>query len=262
MLILDRQTRPAGIRRLITSLARSEAEIYEAQRLRYKVFAEEMGASLPSASEGIDRDIFDPYCDHLLVRENQESRVVGTYRILSPHQAQKIGGYYSQTEFDLTRLLHLSDRMVEVGRSCVHWDYRDGAAITQLWGGLAEYILKNGYEYLIGCASISMADGGHTAASIYRKLHRIYGAPVEYHVFPRCPLPLDALNQHLDAPIPPLLKGYLRLGAYICGEPSWDPDFNTADLLVLLPVSRLSSRYAKHFLKACPGRLAGAEGNS
>lgn len=252
MLILDRQTRPAGQRRLTTSLAHSEAEILEAQRLRYKVFAEEMGANLPSASEGIDRDIFDKYCDHLLVRENDGGKVVGTYRILPPHQAEKIGGYYSQTEFDLTRLLHLSDRTVEVGRSCVHWDNRDGATITHLWSGLAQYILKNGYEYLIGCASISMADGGHTAASIYRKLHRIYGAPVEYTVFPRCPLPLHALNQYLDAPVPPLLKGYLRLGAYICGEPAWDPDFNTADLFILLPMSRLSERYAKHFLKAMP----------
>lgn len=249
MLELDRQTQPAAQRRLITSLAHSEAEILEAQRLRYKVFAEEMGANLPSAGEGIDRDIFDKYCEHLLVRESDGNKVVGTYRILPPHQAEKIGGYYSQTEFDLTRLLHLSDRTVEVGRSCVHWDYRDGATITHLWSGLAQYILKNGYEYLIGCASISMADGGHTAASIYRKLHRIYGAPVEYTVFPRCPLPLRALNQYLDAPVPPLLKGYLRLGAYICGEPAWDPDFNTADLLILLPMSRLNDRYAKHFLK-------------
>jgi putative hemolysin len=95
-----------------------------------------------------------------------------------------------------------------------------------------------------------MADGGHVAASIYHKLHRLYAAPTEYSVFPRCPLPLHALNQNLDAPVPPLLKGYLRLGAYICGEPAWDPEFNTADLFILLPMSRLSSRYAKHFLKA------------
>ncbi|MGC2165932.1 MAG: GNAT family N-acyltransferase [Gallionella sp.] len=250
MLDLDRQKLPAQQRSLITSIARGDAELLEAQRLRYKVFAEEMGANLASADEGIDRDMYDQYCEHLLVREATENKVVGTYRILSPAQAELAGGYYSQTEFDLTRLLHLSDRMVELGRSCVHWDYRDGATITQLWGGLAKYMLQNQYEYLIGCASISMADGGHSAASIYRKLHRLYAAPVEYTVFPRCPLPLHALNQQLDAPIPPLLKGYLRLGAYICGEPAWDPEFNTADLLILLPMSRMSSRYAKHFLKA------------
>lgn len=257
MLELNRQIQPVVQRRLITSLAHSEAEVLEAQRLRFKVFAEEMGASLPSAKEGIDRDIFDKYCEHLLVRDGNENKVVGTYRILSPDQAEKIGGYYAQTEFDLTRLLHLGDRMVEVGRACVHWDYRDGAAITQLWGGLAQYMQQNGHEYLMGCASICMADGGHVAASLYRKLHRVYAAPVEYSVFPRCPLPLHALNQYLDAPVPPLLKGYLRLGAYICGEPAWDPEFNTADLLILLPLSRMSSRYVKHFLKgATEGLLA------
>jgi putative hemolysin len=250
MLNLNQQTQPVSQRHLVTAIARTEAEKIEAQRLRYKIFAEEMGANLPSANEGIDRDIFDSYCEHLLVRESSENKVIGTYRILSPVQAEKIGGYYSETEFDLTRLLHLGDRMVEVGRSCVHRDYRDGATITQLWGGLAQYMQQHGHDYLIGCASISMADGGHVAASIYRKLHRLYAAPVEYSVFPRCPLPLNALNQYLDAPIPPLLKGYLRLGAYICGEPAWDPEFNTADLFILLPMSRISSRYAKHFLKS------------
>ncbi|MGA8864906.1 MAG: GNAT family N-acyltransferase [Gallionella sp.] len=250
MLELDRQPQPSSQRHLITAFARNDKDVIEAQRLRYKVFAEEMGATLPSANEEIDRDIFDNYCEHLLVRESNENKVIGTYRILSPDQAEKIGGYYAETEFDLTRLLHLGDRMVEVGRSCVHRDFRDGATITQLWGGLAQYMLQHGHEYLIGCASISMADGGHVAASIYRKLHRLHAAPVEYSVFPRCPLPLQALNQNLEAPIPPLLKGYLRLGAYICGEPAWDPEFNTADLFILLPMSRLSSRYAKHFLKS------------
>jgi putative hemolysin len=246
---LKLQTQTAVKHRLITSLAHNDDEVREAQRLRYKIFAEEMGASLPSAAEGIDRDIYDKYCEHLLVRESGDNRVVGTYRILSPDQAQKIGGYYAQTEFDMTRLLHLRERMVEIGRACVHRDYRDGATITQLWGGIAQYMQHNRQEYLIGCASISIADGGHVAASLYRKLHRIYGAPIEYSVFPRNPLPLDALNPYLDAPIPPLLKGYLRLGAWICGEPAWDPEFNTADLLILLPMSRMSSRYANHFLK-------------
>jgi len=254
MLELNRQIQPAVKHRPTASMARNELEILEAQRLRYKVFGEEMGANLPGAKEGVDRDIFDKYCEHLLVRESDANRVVGTYRILSPDQAKKIGGYCVQTKFDLTRLLHLGDRMVEVGRSCVHWDYRDGATITQLWGGLAQYMQRGGHEYIIGCASIGIADGGHVAASIYRKLHRIYSAPVEYSVFPRNPLPLHALNPYLDAPIPPLIKGYLRLGAYICGEPAWDAEFNTADLLILLPMSRMSERYAKYFHETPSGK--------
>ncbi len=245
--LLEQQHLPHS--RLTIGMARTVTEIEEAQRLRYKVFAEEMGASLASAHEGIDRDIFDSYCEHLLVRDNVDNKVIGTYRILPPGCARAIGSYYSETEFDLTRLAHLRDRMVEVGRSCVHMNYRDGATITRLWGGLAEYMCKHNHEYLIGCASIGMKDGGHYAASVYNKLHKQYAAPAEYRVFPRCRLPLEALDQTLDVSIPPLIKGYLRLGAYIGGEPAWDPDFNTADLFIMLPMSRLSAKYAKHFIR-------------
>jgi putative hemolysin len=94
-----------------------------------------------------------------------------------------------------------------------------------------------------------MSDGGHYAASVYHKVHKLHAAPAEYRVFPRCPLPLDALNQTLDVSIPPLIKGYLRLGAYVGGEPAWDPDFNTADLFILLPMSRLNKKYARHFIR-------------
>ena len=208
-----------------------------------------MGANLPGAELGLDIDRFDEFCDHLLVRDHGNSKVVGTYRILPPEQARAAGGYYSETEFDLSRLAHLRERMVEVGRSCVHPDYRDGATITQLWSGLADYIGKHNHEYLIGCASISMADGGHYAASVYHKIHKLHAAPAEYTVYPHCRLPLEALNRNLEAAIPPLIKGYLRLGAYIAGEPAWDPDFNCADLFILLPVARLNARYAKHFMR-------------
>ena len=235
-------------RALYYSFARSPAEVAEAQRLRYKVFAEEMGAHLPG-HDGLDRDGFDAFCEHLLVRDAATGKVVGTYRILDPHMADEAGGYYSAGEFDLTRLLHLAPSMVEVGRSCVHPDYRDGATIGLLWAGLAKFMQWNGYEYLIGCASIGMVDGGHLAASLYARLREEHLAPAEYRVFPRCPLPIDALRQDLEASCPPLLKGYLRLGAQICGEPHWDPDFNTADLLVMLSMSNMSQRYAGHFLK-------------
>ncbi|MBI3901664.1 MAG: GNAT family N-acetyltransferase [Nitrosomonadales bacterium] len=235
--------------RLTLSTARTKSEVEEAQRLRYKVFAEEMGARLPGAYDEIDSDIFDRYCEHLLVRDNGNNKVIGTYRILSPERAADIGCYYSENEFDLTRLMHLRDRMVEVGRSCVHRDHRDGATIARLWSGLADYMKKHKHEYLIGCASISMGDGGHYAASVYNKVHKLHAAPAEYRVFPRCPLPLEALDGTLNVSIPPLIKGYLRLGAYVAGEPAWDPDFNTADLFILLPMSRLNAKYAKHFMR-------------
>ena len=235
--------------KLTVSMAKTGAEVEEAQRVRYQVFAEEMGVNLPSANEGLDRDRFDKYCEHLLVRNLQNNQVVGTYRILSPEQAVFAGSYYSETEFDLSNLVGLRDKLVEVGRSCVHQNHRDGATITQLWSGLADYIAKNNYEYLIGCASISMADGGHYAASVYNKIHKLHAAPDEYLVTPHNRLPLESLNQNMEVIIPPLLKGYLRLGAYICSEPAWDVDFNCADVFIILPVERLAARYAKHFLK-------------
>ena len=223
-----------------------QSEILDAQRLRYRVFAGEMGANLPSRTPGVDHDIYDPYCQHLVVRDTQTSEIVGTYRILTPENARQVG-YYSENEFDLTRLQLLRPRLVEIGRSCVHPDYRNGATIALLWSGLARYMLENQYGYLIGCASISMADGGHGAAALYDQLHD-YLSPIEYRVFPRCPLPLSALRNEQRTAVPPLLKGYLRAGAFICGEPAWDPDFNTADLPILMPMDRIADRYAKHFV--------------
>jgi putative hemolysin len=249
LLDLIKQQERESQRRLSHSLARTQNELEAAQRIRFKVFAEEMGAKLPSAHLGLDIDRFDQFCDHLLVRDHGNEKVVGTYRILPPEQAVKAGGYYSETEFDISRLAHLRDRMVEVGRSCVHEDYRDGATITQLWSGLADYVTKNNHEYLIGCASISMGDGGHYAASVFNKIHKLHAAPAEYRVFPHCRLPLESLNQNLEVIIPPLIKGYLRLGAYIAGEPAWDPDFNCADVFILMPVSRMNARYTKHFMR-------------
>ena len=250
MMMLNQQTQTAihSSPKFFYCFAQTKADIEEAQRLRYRVFAEEMGARLSTRKSGVDEDIYDPYCDHLLVRDGITNEVVGTYRILSPEKARKIGGYYSQSEFDLTRLEHLSGRMVEVGRSCVHPDYRSGAVIALLWAGLADYMEHGGYGYLIGCASISMADGGHSAASLFNRIQVDNMSPVEWRVFPRCPLPLENLRCDLNPTMPPLIKGYLRLGAYVCGDPAWDPDFNTADLLVLLPMANLNHRHARHFL--------------
>ena len=238
-----RSHRPA----LSVGFARTAGDILEAQRLRHRIFAGEMGARLSSRTPGVDHDLYDPYCEHLVVRDAHSGEIVGTYRILPPENARQVG-YYSENEFDLTRLHHLRPRLVEVGRSCVHPDYRTGATITLLWAGLAQYMREGGYDYLTGCASISMADGGHAAASLYTRLAETHLGPAEYRVFPRCPLPLTALRRDLPADVPPLIKGYLRAGAWICGEPAWDPDFNTADLPILLSMSRVADRYARHYL--------------
>lgn len=239
---------PRARNTLAVSLARDKHEIREAQALRYQVFAEEMGANLMSAHSGLDEDEFDSVCDHLIVRDTSTGKVIGTYRILPPDRAARIGGYYSEQEFDFSRLVHLRAGMVEIGRSCVHPDYRGGAVITLLWSGLADYLRQHDYDYLIGCASVGMSDGGHTAASLYQKLAAEVLSPVEWRVFPRTPLPLERLQSDLKVTTPPLIKGYLRVGAYICGEPAWDADFNCADFMMLLSIKEMNALYAKHFM--------------
>lgn len=228
--------------------ARHEDEVKEAQRLRYKVFAEEMGARLKPTNEGLDVDIFDKHCEHLLVRDNETLKVIGTYRVLPPHEAKQLGCIYSDSEFDLTRLRHLRHKMVEVGRSCVHRDYRSGGVIMALWSGLGQYMKKNDYEIMLGCASVPMGDGGHYAASLAKILSANHLTDIEYRAFPRLALPVEELNSNLEVEAPPLVKGYLRLGAKVCGDPAWDPDFNTADFLTMLRLDDIHPRYAKHFL--------------
>jgi len=241
--------------RIQVSWARHQDEVREAQRLRHQVFAGEMGARLPSALAGHDIDLFDDYCEHLIVRAGPSGPVVGTYRLLTPTQARRAGSFYSDTEFDLVRLRHLRDQMVELGRSCVHPGHRSGAVILALWGALAGFMQANGLATMIGCASIPMRHGGLTrgdlAASIWKRLSRTHLASVELHVRPRLPLPLDALQAldgERDAEPPPLIQGYLRLGAKVLGPPAWDPDFNTADLPLMMRLEDLPARYRKHFL--------------
>jgi putative hemolysin len=233
---------------LAITLAKSAFEVREAQRLRYRIFAEECGVQLPTRSLGIDEDEFDFYCDHLIVRDTARDEVVGTYRILTSWKAKEAGRFYSETEFDLTKLKPLVPRIVEVGRSCIHPDYRQGSVITLLWAGLAQYMMRGGYEYLMGCASISLADGGSLATETYLSLRDTCMSPGYWRVVPHRPYLIDACHLSGKPILPPLVKGYVRLGAYICGEPGWDEQFNTADLLMLLPLSRMNPRYARHFL--------------
>jgi len=239
--------------------ARTEEDVRAAQRLRYQVFAEEMGARLQvpvGSPDGHDIDLFDPYCEHLLVRlasdelTGEPGMVIGTYRVLTPDAAKRVGGLYSETEFDLTRLRPMRDKMVELGRSCVHPDHRTGTAIMSLWGALAEFMVRNQLDTMIGCASISMRDGGHMAASLWEQLRQTHLAPIDVQVRPRLPLPVDELDTSLNVEAPALIKGYLRCGAKVLGAPAWDPDFNTADLPMLMRIADLPARYRKHFLGA------------
>lgn len=247
----DQVVTQAG-RGILVSWARHQDEVRQAQRLRFQVFAGEMGARLDTWIEGHDVDLFDDYCEHLLVREEQTGEVIGTYRVLTPAQALRAGSTYSDTEFDLTRLRGLRERMVELGRSCVHPAHRQGGVILALWGALAEFMVRNQLDTMIGCASIPMLHNGsvsgHAAASIWNQVKQTHLAPIQYQVRPRLPLPVDQLDSSLEVEPPALIKGYLRLGAKVLGAPAWDPDFNTADLPMLMRIADLPSRYRRHFL--------------
>ncbi len=247
----------APLGKITVSWARHQDEVRQAQRLRYQVFALEMGARLPKTLAGHDIDLFDDFCEHLLVRDATQ-QVIGTYRVLTPTQAKRVGSTYSDTEFDLTRLRALRERMVELGRSCVHAEHRHGGVILALWGALAEFMARNQLDTMIGCASIPMQHNGvacgHAAASIWRQVRQTHLAPIEHRVTPRLALPVDQLDAFLPVEPPALIKGYLRLGAKVLGAPAWDPDFNSADLPMMMRTQDLPPRYLRHFL-ANPARV-------
>jgi len=233
--------------KLVLSMASTPEELHEVQRLRYRVFIETMGLASLTNPDGLDSDEFDAHCDHLIVRDAGTLKVVGTYRLLSASRARKLGRVYSENEFDLSRLNHLRGRIVEAGRACIHPDYRGGSVIMLLWSGLAEYMRRERCDFLAGCASISLADGGHNAVAVYQSLIAKHAAPAEYRVTPHLPFPYQKLEAAQAPQVPPLLKGYMRSGAWICGEPAWDPDFESADLFLLMPLANLDARYAKHY---------------
>ncbi|MFJ8944552.1 GNAT family N-acetyltransferase [Streptomyces sp. NPDC102395] len=250
---LDRPPQHVAPGRYSVSLARDEADVRAAQQLRHEVFAGEMGALLSSPRPGLDVDPFDAYCDHLLVRDTVTGQVVGTYRLLPPERAAVAGRLYSEGEFDLTRLDGIRPALVEVGRSCVHPDHRDGAVIGLIWAGIARYMVDRGHEWLAGCCSVPLADGGALAAGVWDRVREKHLAPAEFRVRPLLPwTPPAGVTPPARTELPALLRGYLRLGAQVCGEPAHDPDFGVTDLYVLLSMRRVDPRYLRHFLSLVP----------
>lgn len=228
------------------SLAATEAELSEAQRLRYEVFAGEWGAAL--AHTHLDVDALDPWCDHLIVRDLATRAVVGTYRLLPPDRAAVAGGSYAATEFDVSGLRTIATDLVELGRSCVHPDHRNGAVIGLLWSAVIRYLTASGHTWLSGCTSVPLEDSGIAAASVWFEVSAKHLAPPEFAVIPRRPWIPDPNSPVVRTAIPPLMRGYLRLGSWVCGPPAYDADFDCADFFMLLDLRRLSSRHLRHFL--------------
>ncbi|WP_339472001.1 GNAT family N-acetyltransferase [Pseudomonas sp. EL_65y_Pfl1_R83] len=245
----EHSAEPVQTAQLVVSLATTQDEVREVQRLRYRVFTDTFKLSALVNPEALNADEFDDCCDHLLVRDTRTSAVVGAYRLMGPAAAQHMGHYYSEREFDLSGLESLRPRTVEAMHACVHPEYRTGSVIMMLWSGLARYMERAGCDHLMGCASVSLSDGGHNAAALYRGFAAENLAPASYRVTPYKPFPIDEFEPGHVPRLPPLLKGYLRSGGWVCGAPAWDKEFNAADFFMLLPLSKLDSRYARHYLK-------------
>ena len=229
--------------------ARNEREILESQQLRYRIFAGELGAHIDGGAEGADCDSYDPWCRHLLVRDTRNGRLVACTRLLTDEMAPNAGGFYSSGEFDLAMLDALPGRVAEIGRTCVDAEYRNGSVIATLWQGIAAYVTTHGFDYLFGCASIGLEDGGAQAHAILQQVRGKYLSPDYQRVRPYYPLPAVDGARPDKVRMPPLLKAYVSLGAKACGDAYWDREFNCADVFMLLNVSDLNPRYARHFLE-------------
>jgi len=243
-------------------LANNPREIEAAQRLRYRVFYEEMGA-VPMDGEsrpGIDRDHFDDWCDHLLVIDPglpEEHSVVGTYRLMPGSRQAAAGGFYSASEFDLTPLLAngpRAERLLECGRSCVAAGYRTSRTVQLLWRGIAAYMADHDIEAMFGCASLPGTDiQQHAGPLAFMHQHalapaslRVSALPEHAADLPETRLSCDGRRSALKA-LPPLIKAYLRLGAWIGEGAATDRQFRTTDVFVLLPVTRIPARYHAYF---------------
>lgn len=249
----DRPARPGDSGRYSLLVTREDEHVRAAQRLRHDVFAIEQGARLApgrAAEEGRDQDAFDAFCDHVMVRDERDGAIVGTYRMLAPEGAAAAGGLYSDTEFDLSALDDLRPRLVEVGRSCVHPDHRTGTVLSLVWGGMWRYLVLTGHRWLIGCASVPLSPEGALPGSVWSLVTRKHLAPEDRRVVPhrRAPIGTDVDLRRARHETPPLLRGYLRLGAEIAGPPALDPDFGVADLFVLLDHTAIDRRWRRHLL--------------
>ncbi|MFD4292625.1 GNAT family N-acetyltransferase [Rhodococcus sp. NPDC058505] len=227
-----------------------------AQRLRHTVFAAEPGF-VHDAADGREADRFDEYCEHLLVRDEITDETVGCYRILTADAARAAGGWYTATEFDISALAPLHGEMVELGRACVHPGHRNGAVLAMMWAGMLNYLDLAGPRWALGCVSVPMrmpgdADDGANVRAVRDRLLAEHASPPNRRVRPLRPVPGMAGPAPTARPVlPPLLRGYLRLGARICGEPAHDPGFGVADFVALLGAHDVDPRYLQR-LRSVP----------
>lgn len=260
VLIAPQQSRIDASPRYSLLLTTDPDHILGAQRLRHDVFSQEPGFAL-SNDDQIDADRFDEFCDHLIVRDETSGELVGCYRMLPPPGAIAAGGLYTATEFDIRALDPLRPSMVEMGRAVVRSEHRNGAVILMMWTGILAYLDRGGYEHVIGCVSVP-THGEGPAGSQLRGIRDLvcdrHSVEARYRVRPYRPVVLegrglDAIEPPARTTLPPLMRGYLRLGAEICGEPAHDPVFGVGDFPALLDKRRADRRYLTRLRSAASG---------
>lgn len=243
-------------------MARTRAEVRAAQALRYRVFHNEMGAGVSSRSLWLKRDIdsFDPLCDHLIVVDRSQGhwpvRVVGTYRLLRGSVALRHNGFYTAAEFDLGPLMDQADKILELGRSCVDRKFRTGGTMQLLWRGIADYILRYDIKWMLGCASFpgtNPADFSHALSFLYHRHllpQNIRPRALSQHFVAMGILAPEALDRtKVRTQMPPLLKGYLRLGGQVGDGAVIDHSFKTTDVCLVVPVASVTERYLRHYYR-------------
>lgn len=247
-------------------LATSRAELLAAQRLRYKVFYDEMSAREKTMAQarGRDADPFDAYCDHLIVIDNDAPQsssagappqIIGTYRLLRQEIAEQHDGFYSAAEYDLENVLnrHTNQRFLELGRSCVMKEYRTKRTVELLWHGIWAYVLHHKIDVMFGCASLEGTDVEALKEQLCL-LSKVKPTPEQWQAKAHAEHYVAMDEQALEfspkkalSTLPPLIKGYLRLGAYIGEGAVVDKDFGTTDVLIMLPVDNINPRYVSHY---------------
>lgn len=243
---------PDGAPQFTVKIAENDSELRAAQALRYDVFVRELGAGgdMVDHDAGLEQDRFDPYFDHMIVRDETHDAIVGVYRLLRSDQAERLGQFYSEDEYDLTPLRQSGRRLLELGRSCLHPDYRGGSAMFHLWNGLADYVRAHEIEILFGTASFHGTDPAALAAPL-SMLHHSHLAPQDLRVRSRAFQPMDLVapsdldRRRAMLAVPALIKAYLRLGGFV-GEGAYvDHAFNTTDVCLVLDTARMNARQSK-----------------
>ncbi|AEF41664.1 GNAT family N-acetyltransferase [Hoyosella subflava] len=250
-------------------LSTDRADVRAVQALRYEIFRSEPGFSDSIGEDGRDADRFDEFCDHLLVRDEANGEIIGCYRMLPPEAANAAGGYYTSTEFRLTGFDGIMSSTVEMGRACVHPDHRNGAVLSLMWAGILQYLTLTRNEWVLGCVSVPVQFSpgdvpGANVRAVRDALHTRHRCPPPMDAHPFRPVVLDGRGlDDIAAPervrMPPLLRGYLRLGARICGEPAYDPDFGVADFVTVLGVRQANQRYLERLRSAATSSSAPEE---